>query len=59
MSNSNNNYNKSATCNLIGFIGNCIAVTWSWSTNHSVGWAILHTILGWLYVFYRVLGFGG
>ena len=35
----------------------------SWFFNHSVGWAIFHGILGWLYVLYKIVwtiitGFG-
>jgi len=31
-------------------IGSVIAAILSWTTNHSVLWCILHTLLGWLYV---------
>lgn len=44
---------------LFGIIGLAIAVCWSWSTNHSVIWAIAHAFFGWFYVTYRLLGFGG
>jgi hypothetical protein len=50
---------NSGGVSLMCLIGTCIAACWSWSTNHAVGWAILHAMLGWLYVIYRVLGFGG
>jgi len=40
-------------------IGSLIACCWSWSTNHSILWAIVHTFCGWFYVIYRALGFGG
>lgn len=36
-------------------IGSVIAVAMSWTYNHSVLWAILHGILGWLYVIYAVV----
>ena len=35
----------------IGF-GTAMAITISWSMNHSILWAILHGIFGWLYVIY-------
>jgi len=33
-------------------LGSVIAVVASWSRNESILWAILHGILGWLYVIY-------
>jgi len=36
-------------------LGSAIAVTVSWSLKHSVGWAILHGICGWLYILYALL----
>lgn len=36
-------------------IGIAIAVQISWGFNHSVGWAIWHGLLGWIYVIYRWL----
>ena len=38
----------------IGF-GTIVAVYLSWTTWHSVGWAIIHGIFGWLYVLYYYL----
>lgn len=38
----------------IGF-GTALAITISWSQNHSILWAILHGILSWLYVIYFAL----
>jgi len=35
----------------IGF-GSALAITISWSTWHSILWAILHGICSWLYVAY-------
>jgi hypothetical protein len=35
----------------IGF-GTCLATVISWSLNHSILWAIIHGIFGWLYVLY-------
>jgi hypothetical protein len=36
-------------------LGTLIAVLVSWTTWHSVGWAILHGILGWIYVVYYLV----
>ena len=33
-------------------LGGILAVVLSWSTNHSILWAIIHFIFGWLYVIY-------
>jgi hypothetical protein len=35
----------------IGF-GTALAITISWSTNHSILWAIIHGIFSWFYVIY-------
>jgi hypothetical protein len=36
-------------------LGSIIAVVASWSRNKSILWAIIHAVLGWLYVIYYVL----
>jgi hypothetical protein len=36
-------------------IGAALAITISWSVNHSVLWAIIHGILSWIYVVYYIL----
>lgn len=36
-------------------LGAAIAVVVSWSVNHSIGWAIVHGILGWFYVVYKLI----
>ncbi len=36
-------------------LGNVIAVVISWSRNKSILWAIIHGILGWLYVIYALI----
>ena len=36
-------------------LGTLIAVLVSWSRNKSILWAIIHGILGWLYVIYALL----
>jgi hypothetical protein len=35
----------------IGF-GSALAITISWSVNHSILWAIIHGVFSWLYVIY-------
>jgi hypothetical protein len=51
---SNNNNNGEIVKSGIGF-GTALAITISWSVNHSILWAILHGIFGWLYVIYYAL----
>ena len=36
-------------------LGTVIAVVISWSRNKSILWAIIHGILGWLYVIYALI----
>jgi len=36
-------------------LGTVVAVVVSWSRNKSILWAIVHGILGWLYVIYALL----
>jgi len=38
----------------IGF-GSALAITISWSANHSILWAIVHGFLSWIYVIYYAL----
>jgi hypothetical protein len=38
----------------IGF-GSALAITISWSANHSILWAIIHGILSWFYVVYYAI----
>lgn len=33
-------------------MGSALAITISWSANKSILWAILHGVLGWVYVVY-------
>lgn len=35
----------------IGF-GSALAITISWSVNHSILWAMIHGMFSWLYVIY-------
>lgn len=40
-------------------VGVAVAVQISWSINHSIGWAIWHGFLNWIYVVYRwIVGSG-
>ena len=41
----------------IGFwgFGSMLAITLSWSVNHSILWMILHGILSWFYVLYYAI----
>ena len=36
-------------------MGSALAITISWSTHHSILWAILHGFFSWLYVIYFAL----
>ena len=36
-------------------LGSALAVAMSWSTNHSILWAIVHGALSWFYVIYYAL----
>jgi len=38
----------------IGF-GSALAITLSWTANHSILWAILHGIFSWFYVIYYAI----
>jgi hypothetical protein len=51
-----NDNNSGCGCS-IG-IGGLIAGLVSWSTHHSIGWLIVHVVLGWLYVIYWILVYG-
>ena len=35
--------------------GSALAIAISWSTNHSILWAIIHGVFSWLYVIYYAL----
>ena len=41
----------------VGF-GSALAMVISYDANHSILWAIIHGIFGWLYVVYAVLARG-
>ncbi len=38
--------------NVFMSVGSALAVTLSWSVNHSIGWAIVHGLFNWFYVAY-------
>jgi hypothetical protein len=38
----------------VGF-GTALAITISWSVNHSIVWAIIHGFFSWVYVIYYAL----
>ena len=42
---------RSAGIGFWGF-GSMLAITLSWSVNHSILWMILHGIISWIYVIY-------
>ena len=46
--------NRTLAASGISF-GSALAITISWSLWHSVLWAIIHGVLGWLYVAYYVI----
>ena len=46
--------NRSAAKVGIGF-GSALAITISWSVNHSILWAMIHGALSWIYVIYYAL----
>jgi len=56
-SNSNNSVVKSSAKAGIGF-GSALAMVISYANWHAVGWAILHGILGWIYVVYYLIRYG-
>ncbi|GAA4511984.1 MULTISPECIES: hypothetical protein [Sphingobacterium] len=49
-----NDFTQTVRNNGIG-LGSAIAVVASWDRNKSILWAIIHGILGWLYVIYYAI----
>lgn len=47
-------YRAEATRAGISF-GTALAIAISWTTNHSVLWAVIHGLFSWFYVIYFVL----
>ena len=37
--------------------GTCLAIVLSWTTWKSIWWAILHGVLGWIYVIYYAINY--
>lgn len=52
MSESNNK--RKAVEKGVGF-GTCLAIVISYTTYQSIGWAIIHGLLSWLYVIYYLI----
>lgn len=38
-----------------GWFGSALAMTISWSANHSIMWAIIHGVFSWFYVLYYAM----
>ena len=53
--NQNNGYNQPVYLAPGVGLGTIIAVVISWTRNKSILWAIIHGILGWLYVIYALI----
>jgi len=49
-------YSGNAATYGIGF-GSALAITISWSANHSILWALVHGVLSWFYVIYYWIRF--
>lgn len=41
--------------NFFYWLGSALAAALSYAINQSIGWAILHFFLGWIYVFYVLI----
>lgn len=39
-------------------IGSVIACILSWTVNHSIFYAFIHGVLGWIYVIYYIFAYG-
>ena len=60
MSSSNSNSTASkGGMGCFGWIGGVLAGICSYSLNQSILWALFHSIFGWLYLLYLLLGWGG
>jgi hypothetical protein len=51
--------NSNTGCTINIGLGGVIAVILSWTTWHSIGWAIIHGLLGWFYVIYWAIMYSG
>ncbi|GAB6089204.1 hypothetical protein [Spirochaeta dissipatitropha] len=48
------NYTKSVVKTGVGF-GSALAMVISFTINRSIIWAVIHGLMGWIYVIYRAL----
>jgi hypothetical protein len=46
------------TSETLGWLGSLLATFMSYAKWHSIGWAILHFCLGWIYVIYYLFTYG-
>ncbi len=46
--------NKGSTAAAAG-MGSCLAMIISFSVNHSILWALIHGLMSWVYVIYRLI----
>ena len=58
--NNNNNGNNIAKGSVKAGIsfGSALAMVVSYANWHAIGWAILHGILGWIYIIYYIIKYG-
>jgi len=59
MSNSNSSSSASKGAGCFGWIGGVLAGICSYALNQSILWAMFHSIFGWGYLLYLLLGWGG
>ncbi|RXK83995.1 hypothetical protein ESB13_16960 [Filimonas effusa] len=55
MAHAQTQYNSASVVEKGLSLGSVLAIVTSWSRNKSIGWAILHALLSWLYVFHFVI----
>jgi hypothetical protein len=51
----NNNSNSSKAAGSVISFGTVLATVISYTAWHSITWAIIHGLLGWIYVFYYAI----
>ena len=49
---------SSTGCGLTISFGSLFAIIASWSVNHSVLYALVHSVMSWVYVIYYVIFYG-
>lgn len=47
--------NRDNSLEFIGGVGGVLAMIISWSLNKSILWALIHGILGWIYIVYYAI----